>query len=262
MQDLEIRVDGREILGSPRDRQRPNGFIVKPDGFQGWQGLPAGRREALARAVEHGEHDVPVYLPSRTVTIDAWVVSDSPYDLGNLADKFVGIGAAGARTRMTVTLQGKTMYADGRRILAEFDDSAHRNGGEHGEAQLQMVFADPRKYGDMNTLPGDTLNPKNPAATATSIPVFHYGNFPAYPVVEIPSAPAAYTITSPGGTYTVTGATSGGTHRVDLRRGRVFRNGVEMPNVGRGNLWVVPPGAPWVHTLSVAGRVLIPNTYI
>lgn len=262
MQSLEIRVDGREILGAPRDRQRPSGFIVKPGGFQGWQGLPAGRREALARAVEHGEHDVPVFLPARVVTIDAWVISNSVYELGHMGDNFVGIGATGARTRMTVALQGKNLYADGRRVLAEFDDSAYRNGHEHGEAQLQMVFADPRKYGTTNVLPGSELVPPDPTVTATQVDVFSRGNFPAYPVIEIPSAPASYTISSPGGTYTVTGATSGGLHSVDLRRGRVFRNGVEMPGVGRGDLWTVPVGAIWPHTLSVPGRVRIPDTSI
>ena len=262
MQDLEIRVDGREILGAPRDRTRPNGFIVKPDGFQGWQGLPSGRREALVRAVEHGEHDVPVFLPSRVVTIDLWVLAGSAYELGHLGDSLVGIGATGARTRVAVTLQGKTLYADGRRVLCEFDDSALRRGSEYGEGQLQMVFADPRKYGNTNVLPGDSMTPKNPAAVATTISVYSYGNFPAYPVVEIPNAPAGYTISSPGGTYTVTGATAGGTHTVDLRRGRVYRNGVEMPGVGRGDLWAAPSGASWTHTLSAPGRVRIPDTYV
>ncbi|MCB8043630.1 hypothetical protein JM654_03825 [Microbacterium oxydans] len=67
---LEIHVDGREILGRPHDLSKPWGLFVKKNGFQGWEGLPAGRREALARAVEHGEHDLPVYLPARVVTID------------------------------------------------------------------------------------------------------------------------------------------------------------------------------------------------
>lgn len=247
---LEIRVDGREMFGDPRDLAR--GLIVKPDGFQGWRGLPAGRREALARAVEHGEHDVPTFLPARVVTIDGWVLADSEEQLEHLSELVAGIGATGERKRTVVKARGVTRWADGRRLLCEVDDSP----GESLEAefQLQLVFADPRRYGETNTLPE--------AGVSTSIDVFSRGNFPSYPVVEIPSAPSSYSISSPGGTFTVSGATSGGTHTVDLRRGRVYRNGVEMPGVGHGSLWAVPSGAVWTHTLSVAGRVRIPNTYV
>ncbi|MGX1932040.1 hypothetical protein [Microbacterium resistens] len=90
--------------------------------------------------------------------------------------------------------------------------------------------------------------------------MFSYGNFPAFPVVEIPSAPAGYTIASSAGTFTVSGATAGGTHTVDLRNGRVRRNGTEMPGVGRGDLWAVPPHQSMKHTLSVPGRVRIADT--
>lgn len=257
MRGLEIRVDGCTFQGEVRGSR--TGLFVEPDGFQGWQGLPAGRREALARAVQHGEHDVPVYLPSRVVTVDFWGVADSEHELAHLADRVAGIGATGEPTRMVVSLRGRTTYAVGRRMLSEFDDSGI---DLHGRGQLQFVFADPRKYGDTAILPGDRLIPRNPDATATSINVAHYGNFPAFPVVVIPSAPAAYTVSAGGKTFTVSGATAGGTHEVHLRTGRVFRDGVEMPGVGRGPLWSVPAGVPLVHTLSVPGRVRIADTFV
>lgn len=253
---LEIRFDGREMFGWSRGR----GAVVKPDGFQGWRGLPAGRREALARAVQHGEHDVPIYLPARVVTIDGVLLADSEEELEHLSDSFAGIGATGERNRFTVDARSKVSFADGRRVLCEVDDSP--GGSLEADFQLQVLFADPRKYGDTATLPGDTLNPKNPAATATSIPVFHYGNFPAFPIVEIPSAPGSYTISAGGKSFAVSGAASGGTHQVHLRNGRVYRNGVEMPGVGKGDLWAVPPGVPLTHALSVAGRVKIANTFV
>ena len=259
---LEIHVAGREILSHPRDMSRPYGLFIKRDGFQGWQGIPSRRREALARAVAHGEFDTRVYLGSRVVTIDGWALGSSEFELSQLTDSLVGLGGDGQELRVTIEHQGAVRGADGRVIVAEAEDSGIRSGVLRAEFQLQFVFADPRKYGPVNNLPGDTLNPKNPTATATSIPVFHYGNFPAFPIVEIPSAPAAYTIVSPGGTFTVTGATAGGTHAVHLRNGRVYRNGVEMPSVGRGDLWAVPARASWAHTLSVPGRVRITDTYI
>lgn len=249
---LELRFDGREMTGWPRNMVGRSGMLIKPDGFQGWRGLPAGRREALARAVQHGEHDVPTFLPSRVVTIDGVLLASSEEDLEYLSDSAAGMGATGERKRFTADARGSVRFADGRRVLCEVDDSP--GGSLEADFQLQIIFADPRKYGETNVLPE--------SGTATSIPVFHRGNFPAYPIIEIPSAPAAYTVTCPGGTFTVTGATAGGTHTVDIRRGRVFRNGTEMPGVGRGDLWAVPSGAVWTHTLSVAGRVRIPNTYV
>lgn len=249
---LEIHYAGIEMVGSPRFSSDDNAIIIKPEGLQGWRGLPAGRREALARAVEHGEHDVPVFLPSRVVTIDGWVLADSEEMLDHQSDKLAGAGATGERVKVEISSRGSSRWAYGRRVACEVQDSP---GGElEAEFQLQFVFADPRKYGDENVWPKTD--------TATSILVAHYGNFPAYPLIEIPSAPSSYSITSPLGTYTVTGATAGGTHTVDLRRGRVFRNGVEMFDVGRGNLWTVAPGLPLLHTLSVPGRVRINDTYV
>lgn len=261
MRKLAIRAEGMEILGNPK-RGATAGAVVAPDGFQGWLGLPAGRREALARAVQHGEHDVPVYLPSRVVTIDGYVYGDSEHEFGHEIDRLSGIGASGGRFRVSVEMHRATRFADARRVSCTVDDPGYQGGVFVADFQLQLVLADPRKYGEVNNLPGDRLNPKDPAATATSIPVFHYGNFPAFPVVEIPSAPASYSITAGGKTFTVTGATAGGAHEVRLRSGRVYRNGVEMPGVGKGDLWAVPSGLPLVHTLSVPGRVKITDTFI
>ncbi|WP_137771820.1 MULTISPECIES: hypothetical protein [unclassified Microbacterium] len=249
---LEIQVGGLELFGAPLPSAQGEAILVKPDGLQGWRGLPAGRREALARAVEHGEHDVPVYLPSRVVTIDGWVLAESEDRLEHLSDALAGLGATGDRMRFQVTSRGETRWADGRRVSGEVQDSP--GGFLEAEYQLQFVFADPRKYG------GENVYPKT--GTAVSISAAHYGNFPAFPVVEIPSAPAGYTVTSSGQTFVVAGATAGGTHTVDMRRGRVYRNGVEMPGVGRGDLWTVPPGRGVLFTLSVPGRVKALDTFI
>lgn len=248
---LHIRIAGREILGGLREPQRVRGLIVKPKGFQGWQGLSKVRRDALARAVEHGEHDTPVYLGSRVVTVDGWVFGDSAEEVGHLSDSLTGLFAAG-RTRVQITHQGKTLWADGRVVVAECDDS----GADElvSEFELQVVFADPRRYGKTNVFPE--------VGVASAALVSHYGNFPAFPVVEIPAAPAAYTVSSEGRVFSVTGATAGGTHRIDLRRGRVYRNGVEMPGVGRGDLWTVLPGPATTFLMSAPGRVKVTDTYV
>lgn len=260
---LEIRLPGREILEHPRDMSRPYGLFIGPGGFQGWDGLPAGRRESLARAVQHGEHDVPVYLPSRVVTVDGWIIAPDEFELGRETMRFTGIGATGERMKLTVAHQGMTLSAWCRRILAEPEDTGIRHGKHlRSRFQLQLLCADPRKYGDEVSLPGATQDPPTSSATDTSILVKHYGNFPAFPVVEIPSAPASYTISAGGNTFTVTGATPGLTHQVHLRNGRVYRAGVEMPGVGKGDLWAVPADRAMTHTLSVPGRVKIADTFV
>lgn len=251
---LEIHTAGREILGRPRDLARPHGLFVGPDGWQGWAGIATTRREALARAVEHGEHDAPVYLGARVLTIDGWVLAPTERELVHESESVTGL-LSGQRERITVSHLGATRWADGRVVLATAEPGRRVKRGLYAAAfQVQMTCADPRRYGEDQTFPR--------SGTARTPTASHRGNFPAYPVIEIPGAPAAYTITSPGGTFTVSGAVAGGTHTVDMRRGRVFRDGVEMLDVGVGNLWAIPPGARWQHTLSVAGRVRITDTYI
>lgn len=245
---LEIRIGGRVIRGSGR---RDNGLVVKPKGFQGWQGLSSVRREALARAVQHGEIDTPVYLGSRVLTIDGWLLGDSLHEVGNLSDSVTGLLGLGS-TPFTVTHQGNTRRAEGRVVLAECDDPGDID--ELSEFQLQIVCPDPRRYGPENVHPE--------TGTSTSIPVFQYGNFPAYATVEIPSAPSGYTITAGGKSFVVSGATAGGTHTVNMRSGRVYRDGVEQLGAGRGDLWTVPPGVPMTFTLSVAGRVRVTDTFV
>lgn len=251
---LRISGLGREIRDIPTP-DRPTGLFLRPKGFQGWDGLPAGRREALARAVAHGEFDVPVKLPARVLTFDGLAIGRDIHELRNLSQSVTGWGASGDRFALSVDHQEQELTATVRRLLAEAEDTGRRmSEWLVAEFQVQMIAADPRKYGDVKTFPR--------TGTATSIDLFHDGNFPAYPVVEIPAASGSYTLATPAGTFTVAGATAGGTHRVDLRTGRVTRNDVWMPDVGRGPLWAVPDGATSTITLSMPGRALVPSTYV
>lgn len=260
---LEIRIGDRVVRGASRKlgesglliRGAPSsaserGLFVKPDGFQGWGALPASRRDALTRAVQHGEHDVPTYLPARIVTIDGWILADSSRDLAEQIDEITGIGATGDRLQFVVDNLGQTRYAPGRRIVADASDKGSRR--YLGEFQIQMVFADPRRFAPI----------EDEAVTGTTVTVVQRGNFPALPVIEISNAPSTWSVTSPAGTFTVSGAPSGGTHRLDMATGRVTRDGVYLPGVGSGPLWAVPNGVPWTHTLSAPGRVICPPTFV
>lgn len=254
-QALEIVAAGHSILGAPRDLSQPWGLFVQKDGLQGWGSLSAGRRETLARAVAHGEHDVSVYLPSRVVTVDGWAIERSARKLQGQLDTVNGIGATGEREAFQVTQWGDLRRAYGRRILSEAESQGRWQGRFiHAPFQLQFVFPDPRKYGEKTMVPE--------SGTATTIDVPSMGNFPAFPEIELVSPPGSYTITSPGGTFTVSGATPGAVHVVNLRNGRVYRAGVEMPGVGRGDLWSVPAGRRWRHTLSTPGRIRIADTFV
>lgn len=250
---LAIRVAGREILGHPRDLSRANGLFVRPGGFQGWSGVANTRRESLARAVQHGEHDTPVYLGSRVVTVDGWALAPTERELVHLCESVSGLLASG-RTKVTIDHRGQTLWADARTTSAECDDLGSSSSPFRAEFQLQLTFADPRRYGEEHAAPL--------AGSARGPWVSHRGNFPAYPAIEIPNAPSDYSISSPGGTFSIAGATAGGTHTVDLRSGRVFRDGVEMIDVGRGSLWAIPPGVRWQHALSVPGIVRVTDTYV
>lgn len=255
MNVLEIRGEGRVLRGAPTP-EAETGLFVGLDGLQGWQGLPARRRETLSRTLSAGEHDVPVRLPARVITIDpGHILARHETEMREHCDAMNGWGAGGRRFELAVTHLGQTLKAMVRVISSEGIDLQRRSGGIlHGSMAATLVAADPRKYAAAVGYPIAD-------AGGTSY-VQSRGNFPAHPVVEFPNAPSSYSVTSPGGVFTVTGAASGGTHRVDLRTGRVTRSGVWLPGVGRGQLFAIPNGTHWPVTLSAPGRVVIRDTYV
>ena len=256
MSVLEIRGEGLVIRGAPSPSAK-TGLFVGRDGLQGWQGLPVRRREALVRALADGEHDVPVRLPARVVTIDPGIIlAPSEYDLQRWCDQVNGWGARGGRFTLTVKHLGQELTASVRVLASEGIDMQRRSGKLlRGSFSAQLVAADPRKYAvDWSRLVV--------SSSGGTVDVPSRGNFPAHPVIEIPDAPSSWSVTSPAGVFSVVGATAGGTHSVDMRNGRVFRDGVWMQGVGHGRLWAVPNDTQWEHMLSAPGRVLIRETYV
>lgn len=250
---LVIRGGGVTLRGT-LDREE-FGFLIKDEGLQGWEGLPAGRRNALVRPLSHGEHDVPVKLPARTITVDGHVIARSAYDLNRMCHQIRGWGATGDRFPLSVMLQGETLTSTVRSILRDAVDSGHRDGGFYSAVfQVQLVAADPRKYAESEKYTVSVAN--------GSVLVPSRGNFPAHPVIEIPNAPSSYAVSSPAGGFAVSGVPAGGTHRIDMRTGRVYRDGVWLQGAGRGRLWAIPNGERWAHFLSVPGRVVVRDTYV
>lgn len=257
-QALRIRVGSSlTILGRPDFERGPvEGLFVEKDGFTGWESGTEVRRDEVVIPGGHGSFDTPGLLSARVVSISGYAIARSQEKLGHLRGMLTGAGAAGDKLRIIVDLQGETLWADGRLTgQPSFVDSG---GVRRARFQTQFWFPDPRKYGDTRT-------------SASGAGAFHYGNFPASPVITVTgSMPSGYTITGPvGRTYVVTQAlTSGHAHRIDMRTGRLYLDGVlQVGAVSVGQTWAVPGGAAVVHTLTpVSGTgvlsVAVTDTFI
>jgi hypothetical protein len=253
MTDLTVRIGSLTFRGfADRD---DFGFWVGKDGWQGWDTAPAARADVIPRPNSHGTTDSPQYLDAREVVQRGFFRARSAAELAHMARRLSGLLADGGALKVMVDNAGATTWANARRGLSQPDIITHNDGDLFvGEYELTYRCPDPRIYGDTCIAPL--------TGTAVSIAVLHFGNFPAHSVVEIPAAPSSYSVTSPFGVFSVTGAAAGGTHRIDMRTGIVTRNGVIMSGVGRGALWATPPGRSTVWTLSVPGRVITTDTYV
>lgn len=254
---LRIQAERATILGrpDPADR-RPSGLFVGRDGFQGWDDTPDAVRETIARAGAHGEYDLPVFQAARVFSVDGHAIAWSDQELDTLHDIVTGVGAAGGRFQVTVTDRGRTLRAFARRGgKALFQDLGFRTGRRRASFQIQFVAVDPRKYGEERAFPAGTE-------------AFQRGNFPASPVLEVAGPTPAYTIGTSIGRQLVIGQTlaAGQKHRIDLRTGRLYRNGVlQTGAITAGGTWVIPPGVPGVvHTITGSGvlTVRVPDTFI
>ena len=260
MRPLRIRIGDVQILGRPEDPDRtPTGLFVKKNGFKGWDDSGDARRDSTPRPTAHGEFDAPTYQGPRVVSVDGWALATSERQLAHLRSVVTGLGADGQLVRWMVDHQGQSLWADARRgDKSTFEDDGIRYGLLRASFFIQSVCPDPRKYGDVKSFPG-------PTAT-----VFHYGNFPALPVIEVTgSLPSGYTVASQGHAFVVSQALAAGqTHRLDMRRGWLYRNGLlQMGAVAVADTFTVPPGVsvPVVFTpVSGSGQmtVTVTDTFI
>lgn len=250
--------DGVVIRGRPSDEQLVGaapitGLYFEDEGFDGWDNAPEARRSAAPRPGAVGEFDPRVYAGSRAVTCTGHALAESEDELAVLGDLVRGSGVDGNRVRLTVDHQGRTLWADARRIVANFDDKGVRDGDLiRASFELQYVCARPWRYGETVPFP-----------LAPSAVVFHRGNAPAHPVIERPNGAASYTITAPDkGTLTVAGAPVGERHVIDLRTGRFTSNGVRLWGKLTGPKWSVLRGERVTVALSSGSGVLsLTDTY-
>jgi len=228
------------------------GLELGPDGIDGWNDAVDMRREDIAIPQAPGSFDLPGLPAARVLTIAGRCVASSVEKLGWYRSQVTGLLTRGDSGRIVVEEFGLTTWAQCR--LASRTKWQAWGGQPYADFQLQLWCPDPRRYGEVRTFPGGAA-------------AYHYGNFPASPVLTVTgSAAGGYTINGPSGkTFTVTKAlVSGHPHTIDMVTGRLTVDGaVQIGAVGRAQTWAIPPGATVAMT-STAGTLTaaVTDTYI
>lgn len=212
-------------------------FTVESDGVSGWFESVDIRRDDSDRPLSHGSTYAPTFRTGRRVSWTGLILTKSASEQDRAMAQLRGMLSDGQSGRLTVENAGTLRWSDV--VLNGAPTVRMVVYGRIARYRVEVWARDPRMYGELHTF-----------AAAASVAIFHRGNTNAIPRLIVPNGAASYSITSPGGTLTVTGATSGGTHEIDLRRGRVYRDGVRMPGVLSGPLWTLPSGARWVVSIS------------
>ena len=214
------------------------GFIIARDGFVGWDESTSTKRDSVVIPQAHGSYPVPGFRDVRVLTVTGICLADSEQQLQLFGAQLTGTGADGNAVRVTVDHAGSTTWADG--YLDGDTKFSMFAAGQAANFAIAMWFPNPRKFGNTLTF-------------ASGVPAYHYGNFPAAPVLTITgSMSLGYSVFGPTGKlFTVTAALAAGqTHTIDLATGYLKVNGVlTFGAVSRGDLWVVPGGGSVIHTL-------------
>lgn len=232
--------------------KRGHGFSLERDGLTGWGDSVDVRREDVPRPMAHGSFDVPVYRGGRIVSASGLCRATSSEERAWFRSQLTGVLADGVSGQVIVEEDGQTLWANCR--LAAGPKFSRFTFDKLARWQLQLWCADPRQFGEARTFAGGA-------------PAFHYGNFPAPPVLTVSgSAAGGYTINGPSGkTFVVTKAlVSGHPHTIDMATGRLTVDGVvQVGAVGRTQTWAIPPGQQVVMT-STAGTLTasVTDTFI
>lgn len=226
---LDVELGGVRFEGRPRSAR---GFVIEPKGLSGWDSLPSSRAAGGDRVNAHGTFDVPVFRSARAVQVTGHILADSAHELEHMKNRLTGLLSDGDSGRMVVRKDTGALWADVRTVTAEATDLDETTAS----FQVQVVAADPRRYGEVQEFSG------------TSVSVFHRGNTPALPVLTVSgNMPSGYTINGPGGRqYTVTrDVTPSLPHTINMRTGWLYVNNIlQRTSVSRMERWSVPAGLP------------------
>lgn len=223
------------------DHFHGEGFHLAGDGLEGWTDGASTNQEHVDFAAADGEHDLPVYLGGRDVRLKGFLVTRDHVDVTTENRRLTNL--LKRRLRIQVEEPDLDGWADGVVTDVTFDAS-----GFTPEARFTLTFhmALPWIYGAEQTFP--------PASTLN---LSHWGNAAASPVFEVRGTfPNGYTITGPGGRQVVvkTPLTAGHVDRIDMRKGRLERDGVFLLGaITKTERWTIAPSAIALATLSGAG---------
>lgn len=227
-------VGGLQFRG---DAASSEGFTIRDKGVKGWLDTPSVRSESVQRPLAHGSFGAPAFYSDRSISIEGKCFADSPERMGHYQARLSGIGSGGGMVRMQGDYLGFRLWMDVRVEGAKFEEIVP---GRIAEYMLMLRAPDPRKYGETRSFPDGSQ-------------AHHYGNFDATPEITVTGGmPSGYAIHGPGGKrYVVTQAlAAGSTHRIDMRTGWLYRDGVlQVGAVGRADLWTVPPGGRVSHAV-------------
>ncbi|MGO2110734.1 MAG: hypothetical protein ACTH31_03895 [Pseudoclavibacter sp.] len=218
-------------------------FVVEPNGLSGWFGASGIRREETQRPAAHGSFDSRGYRGAKVPFVRGSILASSDATFQAMRQQLEGLLADGSMARMSVQdNQGHVTWQDVR--LAQPAVVTPHPNDPSGEYQIGFWAPRAELYGEERVKSGSSAD------------LFHRGTIPAPLRVRIGSGASSYTITSPLGTFEVSGATSGGAHVVDLRTGRVTRNGALLTGVvARAETWDLPRGLSTTHTISAGTGV-------
>lgn len=247
---LTINAGGLTIRSSPDpEAETVRGVYVAKDGFTGWEGSPATRRERIDIPGGHGIFPFQGKLDARQVSVDTWVVGDDQRDLGQLVRMVNSLGAAGGQFRLSVDQWGEELWADGQNAGPE---NGFTDTGGVGKARglLQWECPNPRLFGAPNDYASTSLTD---VATLE-----HWGTFEAAAVATIsgtlPNGFAIYANAGAGGISVTQPVTPATPITVHLSTGRVYQGGAR---VLRKTIWwrpfIVPAGGSVRTNFDVIG---------
>lgn len=214
-------------------------FTIREDGFTGLYDGVSPRGERAERPTGDGEFDSLMYLSARSGSISGLVRASNRTDYESALRQLAAIPFREA-TPLTVQTDLGTTWIKARRI--EAPSIKHLVYGETAEYLVQWLAQDPRWYGETREFTGNTVD------------VYQRGSFESFPIVEVTGTrPSGYTVSSQGHSFVVTRSVSSGeTHRIDMRTGWLYVNGVlQGTGVASADVFAIPPGR--VVSVSVSG---------
>lgn len=236
-----------------------DGFYIRGEGLGGLLDGVDVRRDSVDRPNADGVFSASTYLTPRVVVIGGDCVAGSAEKLDHYASRLKVLQATRGEFRVVFDMPGKTLWGDAH--LSDRPTFVPTIWGVLAEWDIELQFDDPRLFGESRTFTtGSGLN----------MPVHHYGNADASPVLTVSGTmPSGYTLTGGGESYTVTRAVvAGSPHVIDLSTGFLSIAGVvQSGGITAADVWTVPGGAPVIHRLQPTSgtgtlTVSITDTYL